>query len=163
MANATGLRPSEQTHIRGIDLHVFEKYIAVTPYDQWMPKDYEQRSVVADDDAVPILAKLLDDQEDKVLPLFAGRGELIRDVHYVSKLFRTVARKAGLKYTLYDLRHAYATRKVAQGVDIQWLMVQLGHSTPETLIRWYLDRRHLQMQSKAPQVSQQEAKDTRAI
>ncbi len=163
VANATGLRPSEQTHIRGVDLHVFEKHLSVTPYDQWVPKDYEQRIVVVDDDAVPILAKRLEEQEDKELPLFAGRGELIRDVHYVSKLFRAVAVKAKLKYTLYDLRHAYATRKVAQGVELQWLMCQLGHSTPETLIRWYLDRRHVQGSIRQPQFGASAVDQSKAL
>src|SRR5262249_30888549 len=110
VANATGLRPSEQTHVRKCDLRLFEKYVSVTPYDDWNPKDYEQRPAVIDSEAVPVLAELEEAQEDSELPLFAGRGELIRDVHYVSKLFREVAKKAKLRFTLYDMRHAYASR-----------------------------------------------------
>jgi integrase len=144
VANATGLRPGEQVHLRKKDLHLFQRYVQITPYDGWTPKDYEERKVVIDPEALPVLAKLSKATSSPDLPLFDGRGGTIRDPHYVGKLFRDVAVAEALDYSPYDLRHAYASRKVAQGVDIQWLMVQLGHSSVETLLRWYADRRHLQ-------------------
>ena len=68
----------------------------------------------------------------------------------MSRLFRGVRTIAGLPhFTLYDLRHTFATQLLTEGADLMYVAHQLGHSKPTTTLAYYAhwiprgDKKHL--------------------
>jgi len=56
----------------------------------------------------------------------------------MSRLFREVSTIAGLPhFTLYDLRHTFATQLLTEGADLLYVAHQLGHSKPTTTPAYY--------------------------
>lgn len=51
--------------------------------------------------------------------------------------FQTVRRKTGVKYSLYALRHSFATHALMKGVDCITVSTLMGHSDPSTLAKVY--------------------------
>jgi integrase/recombinase XerD len=51
--------------------------------------------------------------------------------------FQTVRRKTGVKYSLYALRHSFATHALMKGVDCIIVSTLMGHSDPSTLAKVY--------------------------
>lgn len=50
---------------------------------------------------------------------------------------QTVRRKTGVKYSLYALRHSFATHALMNGVDCITVSTLMGHSDPSTLAKTY--------------------------
>jgi integrase len=68
----------------------------------------------------------------------------------MSRLCRQVRQIAGLPhFTLYDLRHTFATQLLTEGADLLYVAHQLGHSKPTTTLAYYAhwmprgDKKHL--------------------
>ena len=68
----------------------------------------------------------------------------------MGRLFREVRQAAGLPhFTLYDLRHTFATHLLMEGADLLYVSYQLGHSKPTTTLLYYApsmprgDKKHL--------------------
>ena len=68
----------------------------------------------------------------------------------MSRLFREVRQAAGLPhFTLYDLRHTFATHLLTEGADPLYVSYQLGHAKPTTTLLYYAhwmprgDKKHL--------------------
>ncbi len=51
--------------------------------------------------------------------------------------FQHVRRKTGVKYSLYSLRHSFATHALMKGVDCITVSTLMGHSDPSTLAKVY--------------------------
>jgi integrase len=51
--------------------------------------------------------------------------------------FQHVRRKTGVKYSLYSLRHSFATHALMNGVDCITVSTLMGHSDPSTLAKTY--------------------------
>jgi integrase len=51
--------------------------------------------------------------------------------------FQHVRRKTGKKYSLYALRHSFATHAMMKGVDCITVSTLMGHSDPGTLAKVY--------------------------
>jgi integrase len=51
--------------------------------------------------------------------------------------FQYVRRKTGIKFSLYALRHSFATRALMNGVDCITVSTLMGHSDPSTLAKTY--------------------------
>lgn len=56
---------------------------------------------------------------------------------YLSDTFHRCSKKIGLKITLHDLRHYYATSLVAAGVNIKAAQAALGHTQASTTLNIY--------------------------
>jgi len=61
-----------------------------------------------------------------------------------------VRQAAGLpNFTLYDLRHTFATHLLMEGADLLYVSYQLGHAKPTTTLLYYAhfmprgDKKHL--------------------
>ena len=71
-------------------------------------------------------------------------GTLFRNVDGVSWTpdatncrFQRIKKKTGVKYSLYSLRHSFATHALMNGIDSITVATLLGHSDPSTLARTY--------------------------
>jgi integrase len=64
--------------------------------------------------------------------------------------FQTVRRKTGVKYSLYSLRHSFATHALMKGVDCITVATLLGHADPSMLSKTY------QHVSQSPSYMQQQ-------
>ena len=56
--------------------------------------------------------------------------------------FYTIKKKTGVRYSLYSLRHTWATNALKKGVDPITVAVLLGHSDTSTLARTYAHLTH---------------------
>ena len=59
-----------------------------------------------------------------------------------SKLFGRMARKVAPRYSLYALRHSWATNALKRGVDSLTVALLMGHKDPSTLARVYQHLSH---------------------
>jgi integrase len=69
--------------------------------------------------------------------LAAARAEQERKLYERRKELYKEARKHGRKYTLYHLRHSWATRALQRGLDPLTVSILLGHTDPSTLAKVY--------------------------
>lgn len=52
-------------------------------------------------------------------------------------MVHTLARQNATKYSLYTIRHSWATHALARGIDALTVAILLGHRDPSTLARTY--------------------------
>ena len=90
----------------------------------------------------------------KRLALLHPTGKLFRNTRgkpwtadAVNCRFATVQKKLGKRYSLYALRHSWATKALQNGVDPITVAVLMGHSDPTMLAKHY---QHLLSRSKLP-------------
>jgi integrase len=89
--------------------------------------------------------------EDQWIPLHPELAEILRPLRkdrghlfpvgvpdWVSRKFGQVAKKAGLKITLHDLRRSFGSRNAAV-VPAQVLQKLMRHKSIETTLKYYLD------------------------
>lgn len=69
--------------------------------------------------------------------LEAGRAEQEDRIYERRKALYKLARKHGRKYTLYHLRHSWATRALQRGVDPLTVATLMGHADPSMLAKVY--------------------------
>ena len=70
--------------------------------------------------------------------VFPARFDHNRQIGSVRKAHDAAVENAGIKkhFRLYDLRHTFATRAVAAGVDLPTLGAILGHTTVQMTMRY---------------------------
>jgi hypothetical protein len=88
--------------------------------------------------------------EDPSPWLFPSRLDRPLSPNVLGRLFREVRQAAGIPhFTLYDLRHTYATHLLTEGADLLYVAHQLGHAKPTTTLLYYAhfmprgDKKHL--------------------
>ena len=70
-----------------------------------------------------------------VFPSLTGEYLEMRNVR---RLFKNVCARAGIQgFTLYDLRHTYASLMLMRGADPRYVQRQLGHESLSTTYRYY--------------------------
>jgi len=81
----------------------------------------------------------------------------------MSRVFREVLKFAGLPhFTLYDLRHTYATHLLIERAELLYVSHQLGHAKPITTLMYYAhymprgDKKHLDRMMTARLAQRQE-------
>ena len=60
-----------------------------------------------------------------------------RDPRNLHRTWARVCKRVGVKITLHGLRHAFASRALANGASIASVAAQLGHSSPRTTLARY--------------------------
>jgi site-specific recombinase XerD len=70
-------------------------------------------------------------------PLFRNTDGLPWTPYATNCRFQTVRKKTGVKYSLYALRHSFATHALMNGVDCITVSTLMGHSDPSTLAKIY--------------------------
>lgn len=136
----SGMRPSEAFALRAEDLDLVAGKVLVER--AWVlnrmkaTKTHEHRWV----DLTPALIAPLKSAAKKASghPLFTTAAGTPLDKSRVGKVFRRLLVKASLsRFRLYDLRHTYASLRLAGGAPITYVSAQLGHANPITSLRHY--------------------------
>ena len=123
----TGMRPEEVFRLQTENLD-FEQKTIFCPYGKTKAA---RRTIPMTDDALCLL-KLRAKKATKLgTPyLFPSRHDVQKPIGSVKKAHGAAVKRASIKrhFRLYDLRHTFATRAVASGVDLPTLSALLGHA-----------------------------------
>ena len=125
----TGMRPEEVCRIRRENVHLDQDYL-FNPYGK---TPAAKRRVPLNRAAKEVLARRLQQDGDY---LFKGRVK-DRPIVKVNAAHTAAVDRSGVRhFTLYALRHTYATRAAMAGVDAITLAALLGHSKITLVMRY---------------------------
>lgn len=134
LGTCAGMRPGEQSHVRGIDYDHLARVLHIKSYPGWKLKTKEsRRSIQVSADAHEILARRKLSSGNPEAPLFQTRNGT---PFKLDPLRRQIQRllPEGTFFTLYALRHTFAYRCVEAKWDIGVLQKYMGHARIETTI-----------------------------
>jgi integrase len=128
----TGLRPEEVFRIRIENLDFAERTI----FNPFGKTKAARRKVTMTEEVHQLLARR--SKKAKSAFVFPAKGDSSRPIGSVRKAHDNAVEKAGIKdhFRLYDLRHTFATRSVAAGVDLPTLSAILGHTSIQMTMRY---------------------------
>jgi integrase len=129
----TGCRPQESLRVeaRHVDLATGRwVFPASESKGKRMP-----RIVYLTAKAMEITKRLM--QKHPTGPLFRNTDGQAWTPSATNCRFQTIRRQTGVKYSLYALRHSFATHALMRGVDCITVSTLMGHSDPSTLARVY--------------------------
>lgn len=119
----TGMRPEEVCRIRRENVYLSAGYV-FNPYGKTKSA---KRKIWLNDTASSVIARRLDAAKGDYL--FPGRGNDDKPIVKVNAAHNSAVKRSKVKrFTLYTLRHTWATRAAQSGVDIVTLAAMLGHS-----------------------------------
>jgi len=119
----TGMRRGELFHLRWRDVDLKAGSIRVWPYEGFSPKGKQPRKIPISEGLNEILRKL---SKKKSPDDFVFRP--FQSEHRLYKRFAALVKELGMKGTLHDLRHTYASHLAMAGVPIPVIKELLGHS-----------------------------------
>jgi site-specific recombinase XerD len=118
----SGIRVDEARHLDVADVEVVDEkrgFITITPKDGWQPKSYRFRTV-------PVSRTTC----DAALKFIETRGAVRLDNKATWDAINKVREKLELpRFSMHDLRRAWASAMHANGASIKQVSVWLGHST----------------------------------
>jgi integrase len=127
----TGMRPEEVYRIRRENVHLEQGFL-FNPYGKTKAA---KRKVFLNEIAAAILSRRLD--KVKGVHLFPGRSVGDRPIIKVNNAHTATVTRAELShFTLYSLRHTWATRATEKGIDLVTLAAMLGHSKIQMVLRY---------------------------
>jgi integrase len=128
----TGLRPEEAFRIRIENLDFGERTI----FNPFGKTKAARRKVTMTADVSELLKRRTKKANSPFV--FSSKGNHERPIGSVRKAHDAAVEKAGIKehFRLYDLRHTFATRAVAAGVDLPTLSAILGHTSIQMTMRY---------------------------
>lgn len=119
----TGMRRGELFHLRWRDVDLKAGSLRVWPYEGFSPKGKRARTIPISLSLAPILRGL---SKKKKPDDFVFRP--FQSEHRLYKRFAALIAELGMKGTLHDLRHTYASHLAMAGVPIPVVKELLGHS-----------------------------------
>ncbi len=128
----TGLRPDEVFRIRIENLNFAERTI----FNPFGKTRASRRKVTMTEEVFELLKKRATRAKGSFV--FPSRFDPDRQIGSVRKAHDAAVENAGITehFRLYDLRHTFATRAVAAGVDLPTLGAILGHTTVQMTMRY---------------------------
>lgn len=123
----TGMRRSELFHLRWRDVDLKNNSLRVWPYEGYSPKGKRPRNIPISNRLKKILLRLSTPHKPD--------GFVFRPythVHTLYKHFIELSTKMGIKGTLHDFRHTFASHLAMAGVPIPVISELLGHSNITT-------------------------------
>jgi site-specific recombinase XerD len=125
----SGIRVDEARHLDVVDVEIVDDkrgFITVTPKEGWQPKSYRFRTV-------PVSRATC----DTALRFIDLRGSVRLDNKATWDAIRKVREELELpKFSMHDLRRAWASALHANGASIKQVSVWLGHSTTAVTERY---------------------------
>lgn len=124
---STGLRRGELFHLRCRDVDLKAGSIRVWPYGEYSPKGKRPRTIPMTAELKTIFRELTKKkaEDDFVFRPYVGENKLY-------KHFAELLQVLGMKGTLHDLRHTFASHLAMEGVPIPVIRELLGHSDIST-------------------------------
>jgi integrase len=128
----TGLRPEEVFRIRAENIDFTERTI----FNPFGKTKAARRKVTMTASVYDLLKARV--QKAKGPFVFPAKHNSDRSIGSVRKAHDNAVEKAGIMdhFRLYDLRHTFATRAVAGGVDLPTLSAMLGHTSIQMTMRY---------------------------
>ncbi len=123
----TGIRRAELFHLRWRDVDFPNKNLRVWPYDGFSPKGKRPRRIPISKSLLPLLKRLSKGNSEDDYVLRPHKSE-----HRFYKHFVALLNELGIKGTLHDLRHTFASHLAMAGTPIPVLKELLGHSDIST-------------------------------
>jgi integrase len=131
----TGMRPEEVFRIRVANIDFKQKTI----FNPFGKTKAARRHIPMTDEVLFLLNCRASDATKLGSPfVFPSPYDIQKPVGSVKKAHRAAADRSGIKghFRLYDLRHTFATRAAASGVDLPTLGALLGHKTIQMTTRY---------------------------
>lgn len=126
----TGMRPEEVYRIRRENVYLDKGYL-FNPYGKTKAA---RRKVWLNETAFSVLSRRLENIKGEYL--FPGRVEG-KPIVKVNNAHTAAVKRCGVAhFTLYSLRHTWATRATESGVDLVTLAAMLGHSKINMVLRY---------------------------
>lgn len=123
----TGMRRGELYNLRWRDIDFENNRLRVWPYEGFSPKGKRPRSIPFTSEVAQIIGELSKGRKrgEYVFRPYNGPNTLYRH-------FSWLVKRLGLKGTLHDLRHTFASHLAMSGVGIPIIKELLGHSDIST-------------------------------
>ncbi|MBN1294036.1 MAG: tyrosine-type recombinase/integrase [Candidatus Latescibacteria bacterium] len=123
-----GLRRSEVVKLKVPDIDFDRKQIRIR-----QGKGSKDRYTLLSDKAAEVVKQYLKTYNPSSW-LFQGQKGGKYTTNSIQKVFKKALEKAGInkEATLHSLRHSFATHLLEQGVNLRYIQVLLGHSSPKT-------------------------------
>ena len=138
----TGIRTNELVNLVDSHFDPVMKTILIRPT---VAKTDRQRTLFLSSSTSSLIKKIIAIKPFDFSPyIFPSRDGNKLSTNQLSRQFRTLSLKAGVKITPYQLRHTFATYSVKQGMNVFILKNLMGHSTLDLTLRYTeIDREDL--------------------
>jgi integrase len=123
----TGMRRGELYNLRWRDIDFENNRLRIWPYEGFSPKGKRPRSIPFTSEVAQIIGELFKGRKrgEYVFRPYNGPNTLYRH-------FSWLVKRLGIKGTLHDLRHTFASHLAMSGVGIPVIKELLGHSDIST-------------------------------
>lgn len=129
----TGIRTSEITRLTKSDYNRTNCTITISRQNA---KTKRERTLYLSDNVAASLNDYLKRLPNNLDYIFPSRDANQLDTNELSREFRKLSEKAGVKITPYQLRHTFATYFVANGGNVFILQKLMGHSDIKMTLRY---------------------------